>query len=507
MNALFKNLSVFLVFATMAAFVWLHGGARADALMPTIPWLWAFLFESLICFPQRHPHEDPLAARRRVWRGLKSDPLFYVTIGFLFVLAIPLVNRGLCPECDVAKILAGAQADPPVPFAPFCVNSAEHFGVFIWFLPTLTAMLAAKHALGRSGKRLLMEMIVWNAAVLAVLGFIQRGTGATAAFWGSTPAGADFFSVFGYPNMGGAFFTMMFAFSVGVWQTRVAEVAQLPHIDRSKGSVSTQRLNRALHAHYPLVAVTLNFFAVVCTLCRAALILVFTLASLAFLYYECSLLLARHHRARRVKSAAVVFFGGILFLISVFVFAPEGLSKELGSLDSFNVAERVTGRAQYHVRVATAIFKDHPFFGVGGWGYRHFFKNYLKPEEMKSIQTVGGANVHNDYLQFLCEHGVVGVGALFAIFVMLLSPIFTDWYRLLMASRFLKNDKAPPMPRAIYCLPAGTFWILLGNIALLIHAFGDCPMRSAACLSAFFVSLASATGYIPRDLEETTDDE
>ena len=112
MELILKNLSVILVFATMAAFSWIHGGARADSMMPTIPWLWAFLFEALLLFPQRHPHEDPLAARRRVWHALRTDPLFYATLVFLVVLVIPLANRGLCPDCDAAKILAGASADP-----------------------------------------------------------------------------------------------------------------------------------------------------------------------------------------------------------------------------------------------------------------------------------------------------------------------------------------------------------------------------------------------------------
>ena len=188
--------------------------------------------------------------------------------------------------------------------------------------------------------------------------------------------------------------------------------------------------------------------------------------------------------------------------MAIFVFSPKDLSKELDSLDAVEVADRVSGRAQYHTRVALAIFKDYPFFGVGGWGYGHFCGSYLTAEELKQMQTVGGANVHNDYMQFLCEHGTVGAGALAAVFLLLLSPIFSDWYRLLMGSRFLKPEKAPPMPRAIYCLPAGTFWILLANTALLIHAFGDCPMRCGACLSTFFVTLACACGYVPREIED-----
>ena len=93
------------------------------------------------------------------------------------------------PAEDVARA--------PVPFAPFCVNVQEHFTVLLWFLPALMAMLAAKHALSRQGKRILMEMLVWNAVGLAVLGFIQQGTGAEFPYWRpapSKPPGTRFFS-------------------------------------------------------------------------------------------------------------------------------------------------------------------------------------------------------------------------------------------------------------------------------------------------------------------------
>ena len=502
MDLIFKNLCVLLVFATLVAFSWIHGGARADCLANVMPWLWALLFEAMLFFPQRRPHEDPLAARTRVWRSLRSDPILYVTFVLLVVLVIPFANRGLCEACDYPKIMAGASPDAPVPFAPFCVNVAEHFGVVLWFVPALTAMLAAKHALSRSGKRLLVEMIAWNGAALAVLGFVQRGTGATGVFWGDRPVSPDFFSVFGYPNMGGSFFTMMFAFSVGVWLQKASETADLPSIDKARGSASMETLNRFLKGHYALAAVVLNFFGAVCTLSRAAIMLTLGLAGLAFVYYEVSLIFASRHRARNVKTAAFAAVGALVFVVGVFVFSPDRLGSELGTLNANAVADRVSGKGEYSVRAAMSIFKDHPFFGVGGWGYRHFFRNYLSGDELRQVPSVGGANVHNDYMQFLCEHGAVGAGALLVVLILLLSPIFTDWYRLIKATRFLSSDKAPPMPRSLYCLPPGTFWVLMGNVALMIHAFGDCPMRSGACLSSFFVTLACAGGFVPRGIED-----
>ena len=94
------------------------------------------------------------------------------------------------------------------------------------------------------------------------------------------------------------------------------------------------------------------------------------------------------------------------------------------------------------------------------------------------------------------------LGRLTRFFSWLENKLRQGWYRLYRAARFMKADKAPPRPRAVFCLPAGAFWILLGDTALLIHACGDCPMRSASVLSLFLVSLACAEGYIPREISE-----
>ena len=502
MDTLFRNMPVILVFLTMAAAAWLRGGTRTEFLVPTIPWLLALLFEVMLFFPQRHLGESSVSARQRTWRHLGRDPLLYVTVVFLLVMVVPFMNRGLCLVCDYPAIMAGASPDPRIPFAPFCVDAAGHFNVLLWFVPALTAMLAAKHALSRSGKRMLVEMIVWNAAVLAVEGFIQQAAGAPSSLWtGKEPAVEEFFASFGYANMGGAFFVMAFALSVGVWLTRVAEVAAMPPIDPTR-SVSQQKLHRWIRAHYPLAAALLNLFAVLSTLCRAAMINLVVLAAFAFIYYECSLVFAHRNRARNVKRAAFGFAAGIVVAISLFIFGPKDWTRELDSVSSLEVLDRVSGKGAYHARVSMAIFKDHPLFGVGGWGYKHFCRSYMTPDELEQMQTVGGANVHNDYLQFLCEHGLVGFGLLVAVFLLLVSPIFHDWFILYRAARFMRTDASPPSPRVLYCLPPGMLWTLLASLSLLFCASGDCPMRSLAVLSHLFVPLACAEGYLPKPKED-----
>ena len=545
MDAFFRSIPALLIFPTLAALTWIRGGTHGDMLVPTVPWLLALVFEVLICFPQRHYGEDAVQARQRCWRRMGRDPLFFFTLLFLVVvLGIPFLNKGMCPTCDYGAILAKLTPaefeqlpmileekapNPPIPFAPFCVNLRHHLEVLLWFLPALVAMLAARHALLRSGKRLLLEMLVWNSAALAVFGFVERATGAKfVMMWDEAAYNAlvdsvraasgisyarpdpDFFATFGYPNMAGCFFMLSFALSLGVWMTRVQEVESEPRSD--KVQVTRQRLLlRFIRAHYALVAVVLNFLAVLFTFCRAATIMSLVLAALAFVYYILRMLLARVDRARQVKRAAFNFVGAVVLLVIGVVFAPDrkgvaagtilGVSDELNTVTTIGLLDRVTGKNEHHSRVASALGKKYPIFGCGGWGYKHLSLNLMDPMELKSPLATGSANVHNDYLQFLVEHGVVGLGCLVGIFFCLIVPLFRDWGRLYKAARFLAPENAPSSPRAIYCYPPGAFWTLAGCFAVAFHAVADAPLRSGAVLGLFLVSLACAEGFMPHQLE------
>ena len=545
MDAFFRSIPVLLIFPTLAALTWIRGGTHGDMLVPIVPWLLALVFEVLICFPQRHFGEDAVQARQRCWRRMGRDPVFFLTIFFLIVvLGIPFLNKGMCPTCDYATIMANLTPaefeqlpeileekapNPPIPFAPFCVDIRQHFEVLMWFLPALITMLAAKHALLRHGKRMLVEMLVWNAAVLAVFGFVERSTGAkfvmmwdqaeydafVAAVRSSSGIGyarpdPDFFATFGYPNMAGSFFMLAFAMSISVWMTHAREVEAEPK--SSKAEVTRQRLLlRFIRAHYALVPVAINFIAVLFTFCRAAISMTLVIAVLAFFYYILRMLLARVDRARQIKRALFNFVGAAVLLLIGVVFAPDrksdsvlaakNVSGELGTITALGLLDRVTGKSDYQSRIAMALVKKYPVFGCGGWGYKHLSLNLMQKEDMKIQQAIGTANVHNDYLQFLCEHGAVGLGCLVGIFFCLVVPIFREWGRLYRSARFLSPDNAPSSPRAIYCFPPGTFWILIGCLAVAFHAVSDAPLRSGAVLSLFFVALACAEGYLPHQSE------
>ena len=110
----------------------------------------------------------------------------------------------------------------------------------------------------------------------------------------------------------------------------------------------------------------------------------------------------------------------------------------------------------------------------------------------------GSANVHNDYVQALAEHGCVGLALLLGAVLMLLIPVWKSWRYLYHLVRFAKTSKLPAKPVLLFVLPAPAFSILAGAAAVGVHAFGDCPLRSPAVLSLLFVSLAAVPGFLPR---------
>ena len=544
MRYLYDNVVVLAVFAVLAAFVWLFGGTRAEYLVSVMPWLTAILIEAMICFPQQHDGETSYEARARVWSAMKKDPLVWTSLVLMGILMVPFLNVGLCSVCDYPAIAAGADPSPTIPFFPFCVNRMHHLDVVMWFVPSLVALIATKHSMLKRGKRALLSLVVWNGLALGILGAVQQVTHAKGPLWVEECfQNAYFFSTFGYPNMAGDYFTTLFALSIGLWRWHLDDVRRkelemnlsvsgssregvsskstgaenaTAAVDAGKdagredGNAPSQQKHHHHHhskgaqktvsfweKHYYLIPAFIFFFCALDTLSRAAVMLVTGLAVIFFLHtFVC--LFAKMKKAQRVK--ATVFSAVALTLISMcaVTFMPSNLQKEVDTLDTTGVLDRVTGKGQYHVRVATEIWKDHPIFGVGGWGYKHFGLQYMTDKELRQIQKVGGANVHNDYLQFLAEHGVVGLGLLVLIVVMTVWPIGRIWKELINAYRFTPPKEQPPQPIQIFVIPAPAFCILMAAVATLIHAFGDCPMRSPAILSLFLVSLAAIDGFLPK---------
>ena len=502
MSFLYDNAAVLAVAVVASLMGWLFGGARADVLMPVVPWLFVLMVDIVLCFPQHHAGERAYEARSRVWHALQRSPLFWTVLGFLVLLQIPFVNNGLCPRCDAALIADGIKAAPPISFLPFCVNRLDHLNTVCWFAIALTSVVAVHHCLTRRGKRMVLELIVWNGAALAILGFVQNAMGAPGPLW-CEPQGqasrVEFFSTFGYPNMAGDYFVLLFGVAVALWRNRCEQLRLAKEgLDASSRDALAKR-GQFWKAHYFLLPAGLFFFAAINTLSRASILLVSSLA-VVFFAHTLTVILSRMGRARRVTVGvwSVLAFSVLIFFATVSM--PEKFRREVKSLGTTTVLNRVTGKAQYHTTVATSLWKEHRLFGCGGWGYAHFCGPQMQKLgiDTRIMQENGGANVHNDYLQFLAEHGLVGFGVLVAVVIFLLLPVVRQWRTMVREMRFAKPKDLPPKPVQIFVLPAPAFFLQLTALTTLIHAFGDCPLRSCAVLTLFYVILAAIPGFMPK---------
>lgn len=465
-----------------------------------MPWVTCACAAGVCLLPQRRPEETRSEALGRMWHGLVRDPFVYVALAFCFYLCLPLFNVGLSPLLNAKEIAAGANMRPPIPMAPFCVSVREHTGMLYWFVPTLLSALGVRHALTRAGKRAFYEILVWNGALLSVLGLVQIVGEAQFPFWQAVPgAKVHFFSVFGYPNMAGAFFGLNYTLALGLWVYRIGEMEAQPLLP----IVNQPQVDHPiLRTHYPFIAVALSLIGVLATLCRASISLV-SLLSFLFLIYVVLRPFAYDgvQRARRFRSVVSVgvmmlMLGGVLF-----VYAPSDVGAQMRTVNVFSVSERVTGKAQYHTRAATAIMRKYPLFGVGGWGYHHFVPTVLNQKEVKKLQGSGGVNVHNDYLQFLAELGAVGFLFIVACVALLWRPLFLNWLNLVRRSIMAARSNMGSSSLAVFMVEAPVLWSFLGLIAVMIHAFGDCPFRSAAVLSLFFTIQAATMGFVPRSAD------
>lgn len=498
MSPLCDNVAVMAVALVAGAFAWLYGGMVGGALVPVLPWLFAFLFEAMLFFPQRRRGESTYEARERCWQALKSDPLTWVTLAFFVLLAIPFVNTGLCPSCDYPLIMGGADAAPPVPFLPYCVRRMQHFNVVVWFVPSLTAMLAVRHALLKRGKRRLLEWLVWNGLALGILGMVQQVTGARAPLWADYDGrSVYFFSTFGYPNMGGDYFTTLFGIGVALWCWKQDAERRAAERRLADGAAAEPRYRLFWRRHLVLAPAIVCFVSAVMTLSRAAIFLAGVLAALFVLHIAASRFV-RLSRAGRVKAVAGGGLAILVFVLAAVTVVPSAVRREVGTVDTRETLNRLTGKGQYHSRVATEIWLDNFLFGCGGWGYKHFSLEKMTESELRGFWPGGAANVHNDSLQFLCEHGLVGFGCLAAAVVLLLWPVARVWKRLAGALRFARPKEPLPKPTALFAFPAPALFVLLTALSTFVHSFCDCPLRSPAVLSLFFISLAAVDGFLPR---------
>jgi len=125
--------------------------------------------------------------------------------------------------------------------------------------------------------------------------------------------------------------------------------------------------------------------------------------------------LMRGVRAGLTLAAAVVLFMAIAVMLD------SSIGQRIRTIPDMSQTESNTERLKTWGATIEMI-KDHPVFGVGGGGYRTALERYREPWGLRSRP-----HAHNNFLQQTAEHGLFGLAAFLAIWVVIFRSAWQAW--------------------------------------------------------------------------------
>ena len=425
---------------------------------------------------------------------------------------------------------------------PWSLISAESRNVLDWFPPILVALIAVRHALLKRTKRALMGYVCVMSAVLALAGIVQFALDGDFLYWGmdatvgfdSQGGLSDIFATFGYPNHAASWFSAVMLLSIGLalW-------------------ANEHRDNALLHPLVYVLCAVLCCLASAFTGSRAGMLFALFVVAFAALYVPFRYLGSWSMRVRfsvlgTLTLVAVVVLGTAVFRVYAIATnearadaleeARHALAeaKASGDADALEAARRANeaaesaphygeipaldvvfeeiyatdwqaffedpmlARSGYQGILAGRQHADHPWVGTGAWSFRWLNATYIDPDAPEERTWfgarggVGQANVHNDTLQFLAEHGWIGFGLMLGCLASLAIPFL---WRFATSPRHVLTDVQADrcwLNRLnVYCVFA-----LVAILMMTLHSFIDIVFRSPACMLLYGLLFVCAPGFI-----------
>lgn len=440
--------AVVLVSLLMLYPAWLRGGTHAGWTWP-LPWiaiggLLLWLFSGRLS--QDRANRPALSLK---------DPALWAGLLFLLLLILQWWNAGRALYYDVAA-RAWSYSPPRHPLLPSAITTAEARQMLDWFVPAWVILVVLRSpSLWPRARRAIWRVAVINAALLAIFGMVQFASGTTNMYW-LLPMRPHFFASFGYPNHAGSYFLMSECLAAGLLVYELED------------TVARRRVGRmlVLSLAFLLSLVGANF-----ALSRASILLSWLLL-LPIGFVIGRVTWQRLRPAHRVNLVIGSLAAIVLAALLTIGLGRDAIRTEFKPEDDQKTFfDRETNFRWFQLETAVHIWRDNPWYGVGGWGYRYLMAHYLPTDQWHRVSE-GKANVHNDPVQFLSEFGLVGAGAMAGVVV------------LLGCSAFRRRQGFDAMIALS----------MLGVGAVALQSLIDLPFRSPAVLYLWLVILAGAGG-------------
>lgn len=435
----------------------------SDGMLPLL-WLSLLVFEFMFMLPSVRGGETLADARYRVARKLLWDPLIYVGSAIILLAAAQWLNSG-CGLVYLTDADVWQMSKPGVSWLPFSVESTAALSRFSLFVACWAVALALRDAMSKASKRLLLQVMSLGSGCFAVYAV-------TLASFKAEPF-AGLACGEGMSALG-AFCGFWLLVAMGVFADA------LERARRSAGSLFVFGVAGNL-------AGMLFFANVITAVVYAGLAVMLVFYWLIYLAPH----VARHTQLKLFMASLLVLAVAVLSL--AYLWPDNPVAHKISAALPFDThLADLMATKNVRSQAAVKIWEDYPWTGVGADGFRHFIGLVISPKDWALVMD-NKAYVYNDWLQALCEYGVMGCGLLLAAAVMMAVPA---GYRARIAMLFGTDDENDGRFYLLRISPI----VFCGGLALLmslLESFISGPLRSPAFLLSWTCVIASLSAFLP----------
>lgn len=456
-----------------------------------LAWFIAGLIEIMLLFPSAKKGEDALMARSRVKKSIVRDPVFTLSLLSVVFLLIQTLNG---PREAFFNPGTGnwVFSNPPLPDFPSSIERLLSLQGLFWGLISGTVLLAFRNCIGKKGRTSLLRYMAYISGAIAFIGIIGYARS-------SQPVDLQVvgFSFFESSFVAGVYFMMHFCLSFAL-------LLQL--LNNDSGEKSTY-ICLSFATVFNAAAVFYSF--------SCEVIFVFAFVLLFAIIYAIP-----YVGKRMAAGTCIKILGSVLALIGValflnFIAYPENkVNKTIHTLVSWQWHDEAEVVEQETIEnVGWRIFNDNQMCGVGAWctGAESCFGKYIADDEWEKFTDDDAATAicffNFDFLQFLCEFGIIGTVLICSPFIFLLFNVVWGIARAAFppktkpsdSNSSSENENTPFQDRITPLI----FFSTIAIVSSLVLSFKLTVFHNPAIIFTYSVIFATLSCFLPKPVRKT----
>ena len=419
-------------------------------------WLAFFAVQAFLLLPSGLRGETLGSAQSRSLWSAVQDPFLYAGIALICFACLQWLNSG-CPLVYVEDAEFWRYAAPPVSWLPFSITPFPAFTVVSIVVVSVIGGVIFRNGTGKDSKRFFLNLASMVSGCIAIYMVVRGMSGVQPyAAWGQEAKACNWGTCFGF------------------WML----VALGGHLN-----FKDERFAKTFV--WSLCSLLGNLLGMLQFETPVGIAL-FAVAALVML--GCWVFFLRQESGQiQLKLFSCVLVAAVIIGTFLIVLFPEHPAKaKVAMLADSAYYENLSTHRQFPSSLAWRIWQDAHWLGVGAGGFVHYGQTLIEEADWTRLSACGGC-ISNDWLQFLTEFGIVGLGLFVAVVLVLLIPLLS---RLRIVFRKGGGDVLEDMDAYVV---SGA----LAAVVVLANSFLFSPLQSGAILVSFVYVLAIIPGFIP----------